>query len=139
MILDCTCFRVRRLSRQISQLYDEALRPVGLRVTQYSLMSALRNEGPMKVSALAEGLGADSTSMSRALAALEAQGWVVVGPGADKRSKSVDLSASGRQKLVEAEPFWATAQQRIADSLGSDGQDELDRRLDALFRRLSTS
>jgi DNA-binding MarR family transcriptional regulator len=77
MDLDCTCFRVKRLSRLITQLYDAAVRPAGLRSTQFSLLAALRNAGPMTVSALAKGLGADTTSISRALAAVAARGLVV--------------------------------------------------------------
>jgi len=136
MILDCTCFRVRRLSRQISQLYDEALRPTGLRVTQFSLLSALKNDGPMTVAALAQGLGADTTSISRAVAAVEAHGWVLIEPGPDKRSKSVSISDLGLEVLRTADPYWRKAQQHIADVLGLDGQLDLDAKLDELFHRL---
>lgn len=139
MDLDCTCFRIRRLSRQISQLYDEALRPAGLRVTQFSLLSALRNKGPMTVATLARGLGADRTSISRALAAVQAHGWVMVEAGTDKRSKTVSISQAGLETLQNAEPFWETAQQHIANALGGDGQANLDARLDDLFQRIQTA
>lgn len=137
MNLDCTCFRIRRLSRQISQLYDEALRPVGLRVTQFSLLSALKNEGPMTVAALANGLGADTTSISRALATVEGQGWVLIGPGPDRRSKCVSISGSGLDVLAKANPYWKRAQHHIADALGVAGQSDLDSKLDDLFQKIA--
>ena len=137
MDLDCTCFRVKRLSRAITQLYDDAVRPVGLRITQFSLLSALRNEGPMTVAALAAELGADTTSISRALAALQSRELVVLGKGQDRRSKSVSITPRGTELLREAEPYWLEAQRRIAEALGSDGQRDLDHQLDALSRRIS--
>jgi hypothetical protein len=88
MDLDCTCFRVKRLSRLITQLYDAAVRPAGLRITQPSLLAASLNAGPMTVSALAKGLGADTTSISRALVAVAARGLVVLEDGADTRRDS---------------------------------------------------
>lgn len=139
MLLDCTCFRIRRLSRQVTQLYDDALRPVGLRVTQFSLLSALRNEGPMTVADLARGLGADTTSISRALATVSKNGWVQIEDGPDKRSKSVAIAAEGKAILQKAEPFWQTAQAKITETLGEESQQNLDIQLDALSQRLSTT
>ncbi|MCR9181173.1 MAG: MarR family winged helix-turn-helix transcriptional regulator [Erythrobacteraceae bacterium] len=136
MDLDCTCFRVKRLSRLITQLYDAAVRPAGLRSTQFSLLAALRNAGPMTVSALAKGLGADTTSISRALAAVAARGLVVLEDGADRRSKSVSITAAGVDLLREADPHWRKAQQQIAEALGPGGQHDLDQQFDALSRKI---
>lgn len=116
----------------ITQIYDAAVRPLGLRITQFSLLSALRNEGPMTVSALANGLGADTTSMSRALTAVASRGLVVLEDGADRRSKSVSITAAGVDLLREAEPYWRKAQRQIAEAIGPDGQRDLDQQLDAL-------
>lgn len=136
MNLDCTCFRIRQVSRRITQLYDAALRPVGLRVTQYSLLSALRNEGPMSVAELAKGIGADTTSLSRAVATVSRKGWVVVREGPDKRSKSVAISKAGLNLLDQAEPHWQRAQEKIAVSLGADGKRNLDAQLAELSARI---
>lgn len=138
MILDCTCFRLRRLSRLVTQRYDDALRPVGLRVTQFSLLSALRNEGPMTVAHLAKGLGADTTSMSRALATVAAKNWVRIGEGSDKRSKSIAITADGLAMLERAGPHWQRAQSEVADILGEEVQQAFDSQLDALSMRIAT-
>jgi DNA-binding MarR family transcriptional regulator len=137
MILDCTCFRLRRLSRQVTQRYDDALRPVGLRVTQFSLLSALRNAGPMTVANLAKGLGADTTSMSRALATVAKKNWVRMDDGSDKRSKSVTITAEGLALLERARPLWQRAQSEVSEILGGDVHKALDSQLDALSRRIA--
>ncbi|WP_410481826.1 MarR family winged helix-turn-helix transcriptional regulator [Pseudomonas plecoglossicida] len=137
MNLDCTCFRVRRLSRHISQLYDDALRPAGLRVTQFSLLSALKKNGTMTVTSLADYLGSDHTSISRALATLKSHDWVMLIQGGDKRSTLVEISNLGLEVVREATPHWSNAQQRISELLGSGTKLELDKRLDELFMRLS--
>lgn len=93
----------------------------------------------MTVATLARGLGADRTSISRALAAVQAHGWVMVEAGTDKRSKTVSISQAGLETLQNAEPFWETAQQHIANALGGDGQANLDARLDDLFQRIQTA
>jgi len=139
MILDCTCFRIRRLSRQITQLYDEALRPTGLRVTQFSMLSALRNGGPMTVAALAQGLGADPTSISRALRPVIAKELAVLSEGPDKRSKSVALTDLGQAKLDAANPYWETAQSKVASLLSPDWRERFDHQLDEVSERIGSS
>lgn len=137
MDLDCTCFRVRRLSRQITNIYDEALRPTGLKVTQFSLLSALRNFGPLSVAALAKIIHTDTTSMSRALRPVMEAGWVSVQAGSDRRSKLVALTRKGRQTLASAVPHWQEAQGRISDLLGRSEKKTLDRQLDELAQRIA--
>ena len=139
MFLDCTCFRVRRLSRQLTQLYDDALRPTGLRVTQFSMLSALRNEGPMTVVALSQGLGADSTSVSRALRPLMDKGFASLDDGADKRSKSVSLTEAGHKKLSEADLLWEVAQNKVANLLSPDWREQFDKELDQISERMRKS
>jgi DNA-binding MarR family transcriptional regulator len=87
----CTCFMVRSLSRKISQLYDDTLAPSGLRGTQFSLLVQARNapEGPPTVSALAEQLHTDRTTMTRNLRTLQQAGFIDLVPGADARSRCV--------------------------------------------------
>ncbi len=107
MYRDCSAFKIRRLSRQVTQLYDQALRKEGLKSTQVHLLTLIREEGPLTVGRLAELIGADRTSVTRAVQATVAEGWVEVGPGPDGRSKSVDLTAEGRELLERVEPLRA--------------------------------
>ena len=104
---DCSAFKVRRLSRQVTQFYDQAIRKLGLKSTQVHLLTVIGEEGPLTVGQLAERIGAERTSVSRALQATEAGGWVEIGPGPDGRSKSVRLTSEGRALLERVEPIRA--------------------------------
>ena len=98
MFRDCSAFKVRRLSRQVTQLYDQALRPEGLKSTQVHLLTVIGEEGPLSVGRLAELIGADRTSVTRALQATEAEGWVEIGPGRDGRSKAAPCSSGSSRR-----------------------------------------
>ena len=132
MNLNCTCFRVRKLSRQITQLYDDALRPAGLRITQYSMLTAIRDHSPLSVTALADGIGADPTSVSRALKPVIASGWVLLGDGPDRRSKLVLLTEEGRRKLIEADSYWRGAERAVARLLPGNLKAVFDESLDEI-------
>ena len=117
MFRDCSAFKVRRLSRQVTQLYDQALRPEGLKSTQVHLLTVIGEEGPLSVGRLAELIGADRTSVTRALQATEAEGWVEIGPGRDGRSKSVRLTTEGRALLERVEPARARQDAALRSAL----------------------
>src|SRR3989442_2749730 len=122
----CTCFRLRSLTRRVTQLYDQALAPSGLTVTQYSLLAhALREGAAPTLSELAQLLYTDRTTLTRNLKPLADAGLIKVGDGADARSKAVLVTAKGRSALQAARPLWKAAQARLRAQAG-------DRRLAAL-------
>ena len=115
---DCTAFKVRRLSRQVTQFYDQALRAYGMKSTQVHLLTVVRERGPLTVGELAETIGAERTSVSRALQAAQSGGWVEVGPGADGRSKSVSLTRKAVAFLDETEPLRAELDAAVRSAVG---------------------
>jgi DNA-binding MarR family transcriptional regulator len=122
----CTCFRLRSLTRRVTQLYDQVLAPSGLTVTQYSLLAhALRQDAAPTLSELAQQLFTDRTTLTRNLRPLADAGLVKVGDGADARSKAVRVTAKGRSAFQAARPLWKEAQARLRAQAG-------DRRLAAL-------
>jgi DNA-binding MarR family transcriptional regulator len=125
----CTCGRLRRASRALTQLYDDEMAPAGLRVTQYSLLRALARDGPMRIGALAAKSLLDRTALSRNLDPLIARGLVDVAAGDDARTREAALTRGGRSALAEAEPHWRRAQARVAKRLGA-------RKLEALIATL---
>lgn len=131
--LACTCALLRRTSRRITQLYDRALEPVGLRVTQYSLLSALIRVGPVSVSALATQLGTDRTTLTRNLKPLERAGLVAVAAGPDRRSRAVRITPAGHRRREEAVPLWRAAEVSLRDVMGEANQ-ELHRLLEQTLR-----
>lgn len=118
----CTCFMVRSLSRKISQLYDDTLAPSGLRGTQFSLLVQARHApgGPPTVSALAEQLHTDRTTLTRNLRTLQQAGCIELVPGTDARSRCVVVTPEGRARIREAAALWRQAQQRVRALCGAE-------------------
>jgi DNA-binding MarR family transcriptional regulator len=122
----CTCFKLRSLTRRVTQLYDQVLAPSGLTVTQYSLLAhALRQDAAPTLSELAQQLFTDRTTLTRNLKPLADAGLVKVDDGVDARSKAVLVTAKGRSAFQAARPLWKEAQARLRAQAG-------DRRLAAL-------
>jgi DNA-binding MarR family transcriptional regulator len=122
-------------TRSVNRLYDHALAQAGLRVTGYSIMSRLAEEGPMSVSELAGRLAMERTTCTREVAPLLDAGLVEGAAGADRRRRVLRLTDLGARKRAEAYPLWERVQRMIADEFGdSDVVDLL-----AQLRRLRDS
>lgn len=109
----------------LSQLYDEALKPSGLRSTQFALMQVLVRAGRVNQGKFSDVLAIDSTTLSRTLATLENAGWIRSTPGEDRRERHFDLTSAGRRVYERALPAWEDVQRRYREMLGSDKWDEL--------------
>jgi DNA-binding MarR family transcriptional regulator len=118
--LPCACASLRRAARAVTQLYDSAVRPTGLRATQFALLQALHHSGPIRQGRLGELLAMDTTTLTRTLALLAEQGWIRVIRGADRRERVVELAPPGRQKMREAMPHWERAQKRFQRQVGDE-------------------
>src|SRR5919204_3302802 len=116
----CACFNLRKVTRAVTQLYDEMLRPAGLRVMQFSLLIVVRMAGPVSVTRLAELTVMDRTTLTRNLELLQKQGLIEVAAGADRRSRIVTITAQGKAAIAEALPFWKKAQLHVVNSLGQE-------------------
>jgi DNA-binding MarR family transcriptional regulator len=114
----CTCLRLRKLTRRVTQHYDAHLAQAGLRITQFSVLSMLEYTDSLSVSELAERLEMDRTTLSRSLGPLEAAGWVEMGPGRDARSRALRITAAGRETWARAKPHWRRAQDELNQALG---------------------
>jgi len=117
--MPCACGRLRRATRALTQLYDEALAPSGLRVNQFALLRTLRRCGPMRITDLAARELIDRTALSRNLDPLVERGLVEVVRGRDARTREVALTAAGRRELRIAEPHWARVQDDVAQRIGA--------------------
>jgi DNA-binding MarR family transcriptional regulator len=121
----CACFSLRKAARAVTQRYDDALRPAGLRTTQFSLLTLLRLAGPAPMTRLAEEAVMDRTTLARNLKVLQRAGLVRVLPGADARVREVEITRTGITKLEEAFPHWQRAQRSMARSLGARRMDHM--------------
>ncbi|RPE77276.1 MarR family winged helix-turn-helix transcriptional regulator [Vulcaniibacterium tengchongense] len=133
----CTCFRLRKLARLLSQRYDRELAPAGLNINQYSILRrAKRAPEPRTIGELARELGMDRTTLSRDLKPLIASGWVALVDGDDARQRRVRVTAAGARAIERALPLWRRAQDAIGRSLGESGVAALHRQLDRAIERL---
>ncbi len=114
----CTCNRLRRLTRRVTALYDHALAPCGLRVTQFSLLSNLLALQTPALSVLAEAMDMERTTLTRNLRPLITAGWVTVQPGASARRREARLTPIGRAKCEQAKSLWRLGQNALNASLG---------------------
>ena len=114
----CTNLKLRQLMRRVAQHYDAEVGKTGLKTTQYSLLSCLVKLGPLKPGELAQVLKLDASTLTRNLKPLVAAGWLTLGPGADGRSRIVNITDAGREKRQEAQRRWRVAQEAINTTLG---------------------
>jgi DNA-binding MarR family transcriptional regulator len=114
MYTDCYCTQLRRASSNFTKFYDDALRPQGLRITQFSMLRGLARLGEATLTALADELALDRTTMSRGVKLLIDAGWIDSSAGEeDAREKILKLSDRGKKKLQEAMPAWSKAQSKV--------------------------
>ncbi len=135
-LLGCTCLRLRRATRNVTQFYDRSLRPAGITANQFGLLARLHGASlggsdGMSIGTMAESIGMDPTTLNRNLKPLEAMDWVNVVPDStDARVRIVRLTDQGRRTLLEAIPLWRQAQARLRKSLGSQAVTDLNDLLD---------
>lgn len=118
---ECLSLRMRLLHRMISGIYEEALRPVGVRGGQLSLLLSVSAAGPVKPSDLARVLHMDKSTLSRDLDRLKANGWIAVEPDPDGRGHLLTVTDAGRAIIAAAVPAWERAQEKAAELLGAEG------------------
>ncbi|MEU1371849.1 MarR family winged helix-turn-helix transcriptional regulator [Streptomyces sp. NPDC005803] len=128
VIRECNVTAVRKASRRLTQLYDEALRPVGLRSTQYSILAELaENAGnPPTVRQLADSLIMDRSALGHALRPLVRDELLALEKGpADRRSRLITVTPKGRDLFRQAQLSWQEIQDRIAGVLGEEQAESL--------------
>ena len=118
--LPCLCANLRRATRAVTQLYEEALRPLGLRATQFTILQVLDRTGKITQGKLGELLATDSTTLTRTIQIMCRNGWVAEQPGADRRERWLRLAKAGRAQLVRATPAWEKVQSQLAQALGRE-------------------
>jgi DNA-binding MarR family transcriptional regulator len=118
---DCIAVRVRLLNRVITNLYDDALRPLGLKVSQMNILVVAAKLGLARYAEVCEILQLDTSTLSRNVERMRARGWLEVVPAEDARTQPFRLTAHGRKLLERAVPAWEEAQRQAKKLLGDDG------------------
>ena len=115
----CSCTALRKASRRISQLYDAALAPSGLKTTQRAILAQIRRSEPTTVGNLAEALVMDAGGLAHTLKPLERDGLVsiIVDPD-DRRNRVAKLTSAGKARLAESDRLWENAQRGFEAAFG---------------------
>jgi len=129
----CVCSTLRMVTRAVTQLYDDILRPSGLRVTQFSILAAIARSGTANLRQLEAVLAIDQTTLTRSLNLLERDRLIERVPHPDARIRAMRLTARGRRVLDVARPLWAQAQDKVLRELGTRAWDDAQRRLSRLL------
>ena len=133
MSAECLCFRARRVSRAVTRIYDDALRPLGIHATQLTLLNAIAMAGAegAAMARLADALAMDTTTLSRNLRPLEKAGLLRLARlPADRRVRLAFLTTAGERMIADALPRWSDAHERVCAALGADAAADLRDRLD---------
>ncbi|SES75775.1 MarR family winged helix-turn-helix transcriptional regulator [Stigmatella erecta] len=116
----CNCLALRQASRHVTQMYDQALAPSGIRTTQYSILQRVHQHGPRTVNELAEQLVMDPSTLTHNLRPLLKEGLVVLEVGTDRRRRVVVLTPEGKATHRRARALWLQAQADFERAFGSD-------------------
>jgi DNA-binding MarR family transcriptional regulator len=115
---ECVAGRLRMLNRVITNIYDDAFRPLDLRASQMSILVATSKLGTARPNEVCEHLHLDVSTLSRNVARMKARGWLEVVPDEDARLQPFRLTLQGRKLLSKAFPAWSKAQQQVKNLLG---------------------
>jgi len=135
----CTNLRLHRLMRRLDQLYDAELARVGLKTTQYSLLSHVVRLAPVRPGVLARAMDLQPSTLTRNLQPLVAAGWVAVDPGSDARSREVIATPAGIEKRKQAQRYWKVAQTSVNALLGAAQVHVLHDLLEQAMQRLNAA
>jgi len=116
----CTCANLRKAARSVTQAYDAALQPTGLKATQFTLLATLAKRGDGPLTRLADALVMDRTTLTRNLKPLIQRGLIRIEHEEDQRVRKVSLTATGRNLFESALPQWQQIQSRILEGLGEN-------------------
>lgn len=116
---ECVAVRLRMLNRVITNIYDDALRSLDLKVSQMNILVAAAKMGTARPVEVCEHLHLDVSTLSRNVERMKARGWLEVVPDEDGRSQPFRLSPLGRKLLEKAVPAWSEAQQQVKKVLGN--------------------
>ncbi len=117
----CIAVRLRLLNRVVTNLYDDALRPLGLKVSQLNILVVTAKLGLAQPAQVCDLLHLDTSTLSRNVERMRAKGWLEVVPGKDARTQPFRLTAQGKRLLEQAVPAWEQAQRQAEELLGDEG------------------
>ena len=116
---ECACLNLRGAARAVTQMYDEILKPSGLKATQFSVLATVASEGPASMTAISGALVMDRTTLTRNLKPLMDRGFIKEEKcSRDRRKRNISLTRAGKAALSRALPLWDYAQNHVVAGIG---------------------
>ena len=129
----CAAFTLRKSARAVTNLYDAALQPAGVRSTQFAILVAVARSQPVSIGSLSQLLLTDRTTLTRNLALMEKEGLLDISQRSTMRQRFVTLSDKGKRSLKQSAPLWRKVQEQYVTAVGAGRW----KRLQHEFERLS--
>lgn len=136
---ECVAVRLRMLNRVITNIYDDALRPLDLKVSQMNILVATAKLGTARPIEVCEHLHLDVSTLSRNVERMKARGWLEVVPDEDGRSQPFRLTRQGRRLLEKAIPAWSEAQQQVKKVLGDGFVEQLNQAMKRVSKQAAAN
>ncbi|MFI3189669.1 MAG: MarR family winged helix-turn-helix transcriptional regulator [Methylococcales bacterium] len=133
---NCLNFKMRKLTRLLTKMYDAELSKAGIKTTQFTLLCHVLKYDSAPLSDIARIMGVDTSTLSRNLQPLISAGFIIQTTGSDARRRLVSLTSEGRSKQAEADLHWAVAQDKIKAILGLKNVTALSVLLDSCIDKL---
>jgi DNA-binding MarR family transcriptional regulator len=122
----CISTRVRQLSRIITRVYDDALRPLGITASQFTLLTQLAQQDGITAVEIGHSLDIEKSTLSRNLKRLLALGHITMDPPAGRRGRGLHLTPKGESVILKAFPVWNDAQSKAIRVMGPESRNTLD-------------
>jgi DNA-binding MarR family transcriptional regulator len=122
MARECIAVRVRLINRVISALYDEALRPFGLRISQANILAAVAHLGSCRPAEVSRILRIEKSTLSRDVELMKQKGWLESDPPTGGRNQTIRLTPQGKKLLGRSQPSWEKAQAKARLLIGEEGE-----------------
>ncbi len=122
----CLATRVRQLSRIVTRVYDDAMRPLGITASQYTLLAQLASRDGITAVEIGQDLDIEKSTLSRNLKRLLALGHIIMDPPAGRRGRGLHLTPKGQVVLKDAFPVWQEAQRKTVGVMGPESRAVLD-------------
>ncbi|GAB1258448.1 hypothetical protein NBRC116494_29500 [Aurantivibrio plasticivorans] len=110
---NCACYRARAAARRLTRDYDDALKPLGLKITQFTVLAVIAGFESTSITSMANELAMERTSLVRTLELMERNGWITMGPEGFRRERKMSLTQQGEELLEQALPLWQGAQNQF--------------------------
>jgi DNA-binding MarR family transcriptional regulator len=123
---NCIATRVRQLSRIVTRVYDDAMRPLGITMSQYTLLTQLAQQDGITAVEIGTDLDIEKSTLSRNLKRLLALGHLTMDPPAGRRGRGLHLTAKGQDVIHRGYPVWKDAQTRVVRVMGIESRATLD-------------